>query len=235
MERLNDMPGSTRNALRRKMQQIEHNTNRGAYNAVLDQMAEGRVSENSLVTEGYLRLEKDLSQHSTIRFPVLTNDGEKHSTERRLNISDMFLVTHMGFMTYEASALTPVERAQARFSTNEFSGGTVQNSFRALYAGSFSIRVDQTVFFDKYDALRFYRAGTAQVQTPASGPAYQVATYDSVNYPFSPIVPFITLGGRDNNKIELDLGANINFATESTATAVVMFRGLLIQNAYAAR
>ena len=231
IDRLNSMPQSTRSVVGRKMQEIEHNTDRGAYNAVLRQVERGEVHRKALVTEGFLRLEQDVVQQNRISFPVLTQDGGANVTEKRLNISDMFLITHMAMFLYSAGAdPSQADRAQAKlvsYDADAVNGGT--NDIYALYNGSFSIRVDQTVFFDRYDALRFYRAG--QAQQGLTAPDYFANQWDSVMWGFSPLVPFITLGGRDTNNIDLNLPTNIDL-TDNNATVVAMFRGLLIQNAY---
>lgn len=57
--------------------------------------AKGVIKGNEVATQGYLRLGVNINATiNTIQFPVLQTAGGIRATERRLNITDMFTVTH---------------------------------------------------------------------------------------------------------------------------------------------
>jgi hypothetical protein len=198
------------------------------------------VNPNATVTQGYLRLEQRVAQQNVIRWPVLTTADVSTNTERRLNQSDRFLVTHFGFQLYylDPEAATNADRAQARLrSYPAFDVSTGTNDIYALYNGSFSLRVNETVYFDRFDALQFLRADSAQeglnVTPTVVGENNQYAfdTWQNSNWSYAFLTPFILLGGRDSINLELNLGANIDLA-DNDVWAVTQMRGMLIQNAY---
>lgn len=223
---------------------IQFNTDRDAFNYLLGQQklprgAANAVNPDATITEGYLRSEVDLTQQNQITFPITVDDGNapRNATERRLAISQMFLVTQVSVMLYTAGAEpTPEDRAQAVLHTYpaiEVNAGTAD--MNVIYNGFLQARVDQVTYFDALDTKRFFRAGTAQqgveVSTGATNPAYVADEWDSQNWGMYRLTPFIFLGGQSNNVITLNLPANIDL-TDNNATCVLFLRGLLIQNAY---
>jgi len=69
--------------------------------------SKGIIKGNEIATQGYLRLGANLQFASlnTINFNVLSNQGNLFATERRLNITDMFTVTHWALYLVKAGAL----------------------------------------------------------------------------------------------------------------------------------
>lgn len=67
----------------------------------------GIIKGNEVATQGYLRLGANLQFASlnTINFNVLSNQGNTIATERRLNITDMFTVTHWAMYLVKAGGL----------------------------------------------------------------------------------------------------------------------------------
>ena len=69
--------------------------------------AKGIIKGNEVATQGYLRLASNLQFASlnTINFNVLSNQGSVFATEKRLNITDMFTVTHWALYIVKAGGL----------------------------------------------------------------------------------------------------------------------------------
>ncbi len=67
----------------------------------------GVIKGNEIATQGYLRLGANLQAASlnTISFNVLQNQGTVRATERRLNVTDMFTVTHWALYLMKAGGL----------------------------------------------------------------------------------------------------------------------------------
>jgi hypothetical protein len=107
----------------------------------------------------------------------------------------------------------------------------------AIYNGYTSITVNNIVYVDSLDNMRFYRVGDAQqgvdlgAGTGASPNVYLADSYPSSNYPFAPLTPGITFSGGAKNEIEVTLPASADLTgTASTNYCVAYFRGLLINN-----
>lgn len=224
---------------------IQHNTDRAAYEYLKGKQKlpfgnQDRMNPNATITEGYLRSEVDLGVQNAIRFPIKIGDPNTtgSGTERLLQNSQMFLVTQIGLMLYLATdSPTNAIRAQASlhsYPAIEVNAGT--NDVNVIYNGSLECRVDQVTYFDGLDTARFLRAGQAQegleVSTGATNPAYVQDQWDTQNWGMYRLTPFIFFGGQSDNVVTLSLPANIDL-TDNNATVVALFRGLLIQNAYA--
>jgi hypothetical protein len=216
-------------ALGAKMQQVQRQSNRGAYEHLRDQQAGGNINSNALVTEGYLRSEVALATQNVLKFPInVGNAPAAGVAEKRLDTSDGFCVTHIG-MFLRVTENPEFSRLVSYDSTAVNTGGNVY----AFYNGSLSVRINQTVYFDRYDMLRFYRVGCAQAGLAVSDVVTTGVTvansWENLNNGFSPIVPFISFTGTDTNDFRVDLPVNIDL-TANVATAVMILRGLLIQN-----
>lgn len=222
---------------------IKENNNRAAYNFAKgllgkkDPITGMAISQSANVTEGYLRFELDGGNREEYKFRVLENQGAQLVTENRLKLSDFFLVTHLGFGLYVGAAdATPAARANAlvqTYNSIQLAAAAAAGTVQAVYNGSLEIRVNDRVFFDSYQMLNFYRAGSAQlglaVSTAAANNAYVADSWDEPNWGFALNTPFIFLPGRANNEMNLSLPVAVDL---TGVTLVLMARGLLIQNAY---
>lgn len=212
---------------------IQVNTDRDAYNYLLGRQKlpgtdENAINPNATISEGYLRSEVDLVQQNSVTFPITVNDGDgQQVTERRLKISQMFLVTQIGLFLYNHGTGSAADRAVATLHTYEATAVNTSGDMGVIYNSYLSARVDEVTYFDALDTLRFRRVGQAQV-----GVAGIVADqWDATNWGFYRLTPFIFFGGQSSNVVTLQLPTNIDLSTDTT-TVVMEARGLLIQNAY---
>lgn len=225
-------------------QRIQVNSSRAAVNYLRDVQAgkirnAPKINKNAVVTEGFLRLEVEAATKDTYRFSVLENQGTQANTETRLKVSDMFLMTHLLVgAIYAVGALNdPIERAISPIYTSNVGDlwFRLGDGVQALWNSSLEIIVDSTVYFDRYDILRFKRSGVAQKGLAASANAtsnvYLESQWDDKDWGFAQLTPFIFLGGRANNQISINMPAAINYTPNSLAF-VLIARGMQIQNAY---
>lgn len=193
-----------------------------------------------IITPGYLRLEKSLGTENEISFDVLMNQGAMTVNEKRLDLSDAFTITHVGFAIYKIASGGAVQTAQLDSFPNPlvYTGASEAANLQALYNGALSIRVDSTVYVDSLDMYRFYRVGQAQELVDLGGGTganatgvYQASQWDSEEYVFGRITPTITLSGASKNRLVLTLPDSTDLSgTSSTNYAVLYLRGFLQHN-----
>ena len=205
-------------------------------------LASGVFKGDPIGTQGYLRLVSNLQATAlnSVTWQVTSNQGTTRATERRLDITDMFTVTHWGLYIVKAgttTAATDAELAAARLRSYPNAGiFTTAGEAAALmnvYNGFLSVTIDRVKFIDSYDCYRFYRAGTAQdtVLSAVGGP-YNADNWDAASYGMSQVDPEITLNGIGDNQITLNLPTSVNLSgTASTNFAVLIARGIRWQNA----
>jgi len=205
---------------------------------------EGRniIKPGIVATQGYLRLAVNLQATAlnAVTFSVLSNQGTTRATERRLDITDMFTVTHWGLFILKAgttTAATDAEIAASRLYTypnaGVFTTAGESANLMNIYNGFLSVTVDRERIIDSYDAYRFYRAGVAQntVLSAVGGP-YNADEWQGPNYGMAEVSPEITLNGVGDNNITLQLPTSVNLSgTASTNLVFLVARGIRWQNA----
>lgn len=205
---------------------------------------EGRniIKPGIVATQGYLRLAVNLQATAlnAVTFNVLSNQGTTRATERRLDITDMFTVTHWGIFIMKAGASTTAtdsEISASRLYTYPNAGvftaaGEAANLMN-IYNGFISVTVDRERIIDSYDTYRFYRAGVAQnTVLSAAGSAYNADEWQGPNYGMAEVSPEITLNGVGDNNITLQLPSSVNLSGTATTNFVFLVaRGIRWQNA----
>lgn len=205
---------------------------------------EGRniIKPGIVATQGYLRLAVNLQAAAlnAVTFNVLANQGTTRATERRLDITDMFTITHWGLYIMKAGTTvlaTDAEIAASRLYTYPnagiFTGAGESANLMNIYNGFISVTVDRERIIDSYDAYRFYRAGVAQqtVLSAAASP-YNADEWQGPNYGMAEVSPEITLNGVGDNNITVQLPSSVNLSgTASTNLLFMVARGIRWQNA----
>jgi len=227
-------------------------TNRETIARIRQELTDRRVIKgNEIATQGYLRLAANVQTGAalnSITWNVLSNQGTVRATEVRLDITDMFTVTHWGVYLTKAGAsttATDAELAQSKLFTNPnsltFSGSGEAGNLMNIYNGFMSVTVDRNKIIDKYDAMRYYRVGTAQKGVlqayNATAPAGTSLSFiddqwDNVSYGMANCDPNVTLNGVGDNNISLTLPTAANLSgTSSTNFVFLVMRGIRWQNA----
>lgn len=189
-------------------------------------------------TQSYLRLEKQLGTQSSITFDVLNNQGAQTVNEKRLAITDSFVITSLSilFYTYDTTVANSQEKTalQTFPDANVFAGAGEADSLQGIYNGFLSVRVNSVVYIDSLDIYRFYRVGVAQqgVETTTTPSSYLRSQWSNGDYGFYGLTPTIELSGATKNEITITLPSNISVAPAANyKTFVVCYmRGLLRQN-----
>lgn len=207
---------------------------RATYNDIAEP---GKVS-----TQSFLRLESTaLGTQNQITFNVLRNDGTQNTTERRLALTDSFVVTDIGvFLLKVASGSTNAKNRLQTFPNSVlFSGSGEADNLNNIYQGFINIKIDGRVYLDSLDVMRFYRAGEAQNgvglstydATNNANNKFVANQWDNGSYGFFPLTPTIQLSGARKNEISIQCPESLNMiGTSSTNYCVMILRGFLQQN-----
>lgn len=216
---------------------IRRNNLRSAW----DYLQKKYAGQKKVITESYLRTEVGLATTSTLLdFKILENEPTASGnplrvTEKRLNVSDNFLVTKMGFFHYveaEPGVDDPgVQPLRTYPNSIAYAAAADVNKLQTIYNGTLEIRVNSTVYFDSYDMMSFYRAPTSQqgvdVSTGAN-PDILSDGWDSPNYGLASITPYIEFGGTQKNVVKVNAATTGSY--QAKAVGVMIFKGLLIQD-----
>ena len=207
---------------------------RGIYNSL-----KGKYKPGTIITPGFLRLEQSLQGTlTTINFNVLVNQGTANVTERRLNITDVFELTHVGIFLMKAGTSTTatqqqISEAKLRANNNAlvFTTAGEAAALESIYNGTLRMVINSTVYLEAFDCRRFYRVETAQ---KGVGPAV-ITTDDawpSPNYGMAEMTPNIALNGGGKNDISVQFANSaLTSGTASQNFLVFYGRGFLCQNA----
>ena len=192
-----------------------------------------------IVTQSYLRFEKELTTQSDVVFSVLLNQGAQNPTERRLSINDAFVIYDLSVMIYKL----PDGEANGSQLLNTWANPLIYSkagedkALNNIYNSFLSIRKNSTVYIDSLDVLRYLRIGAAQKGVDLGGGTgispdiYLADSYNSANYPFQALTPGILLDGMAKNEITLRLPDSVDMTgTTSKNYAVCYCRGLLISD-----
>ena len=191
-----------------------------------------------ITTQSYLRLEKEITTQSSVSFDVLNNQGAQTINEKRLAITDSFVIGALSFMFYTYNTTVSNSQEKSTLHTfpdaNVFAGVGEAASIQGFYNGYASIRVNSTVYLDSLDLYRFYRVGVAQqgVETTTTPSTYLRSQWDGGDYGFYSLTPSIELSGATKNEIIISLPSNLTVtpAANHKTFVVCYLRGFLRQN-----
>lgn len=210
---------------------------RATYRALKRKFAVG--SSDCIVTPGYLRSEVVLGTQNSIGFNILVNEGgAARSTERRLAVSDAFVLTHIGVMIGRLTGAAP-ETTPGPIELETFVNGNVFTvaaeaaALRTMFNGFLTVKVGSITYIEALDVLRFKRAGEAQrgQLIAAGGAAYSASNFDGMQS-LADIVPTIQLTGQSKNVVTISLPESAAMGAVAPITNVAAFYGIgfLVQN-----
>jgi hypothetical protein len=206
---------------------------RATYNSLKKRFNVGK--SNVIITPGYLRSEQVLGSQNQITFPILTNEGQgQRSTERRLGISDTFVITDLGIrILFQADGKTPGSCLLETFvNENVFDPLTV-DALNTLYNGILTVKVGSITYIEALDVLRFKLAKTQQRDTLfAAGGAINANSGIHGLEDLAEIVPTIQFSGQEKNIVQVTLPEAANMSTLLGQNVAVFYaKGFLCQNA----
>lgn len=197
---------------------------------------------NVIPGPGYLRSEVVLGaaqNQVTFEMAANQNNGQAISpTENRLKVNDAFYPTHYGvfFYTYTTATARTRYLAQLQSFGNDAVFGLNAPEVDGSYNGFLSLRVNDRVYFDSVDMLRFKYVTPAQeglaVSTAASNNAYFQSGWNTDILP-DMADPLVRLNGQFSNKFTVTFPDSLDFTKVAgqTMVAVMFTRGWLVQNA----
>jgi hypothetical protein len=199
-----------------------------------------------IITDSFLFLMKSIqSTVTTVNFDVLTNSSSGTPPtviERRLNISDKFVVRDHAICLMKAGTTTAATQAEINVGVprtypngSVFSGASEAANLQAVYNGYCTVIINSVVYYQALDIRRFYRVPTSQkgvaVSTVATTGVIGDDGWDILNYAFSPVQPQFELDGTGNNQLSVTIGNPTSLiGTNSQNFLCWMLRGFLVQN-----
>ncbi len=192
------------------------------------------------VSQSYLALEKTLGTQNDIIFNVLENAGSPSVTERRLALSDEFIITHAALLVSKIAAASPTDaqRAVAKMyswlNTSVFDGSNDAN-IQALFNAEFSLTVSDFNYLPAMSTRDFLRVPETQAGTftgvESDGTTDTTQAGDSRTNGLFGYYPtdLIKITGQDKIVPKITLPASVNMAEASeTNTVHLLFKGYLI-------
>jgi len=184
---------------------------------------------NQIISESNLTLVQPLTAAATnYTFDVLTNEGAPLSYESRLSPSDVFWASGMSFyVTPAGAAADDPEIIWLTFPSETELTATYLDWYN-LYAGTFSITVNNVVYIQNLSAKQFQYIPQTQRLSIAVN-----QNYDEVNFATDAMfdfVPGIQLSGSHKNLVQLTAPAAVTGAV-GNEVLIVQFHGLVAINA----
>lgn len=210
---------------------------RATYNQLKRRYDVGR--SNVIITPGYLRSEQVLATQNQVNFPILVNEGTApRSTERRLGISDAFVITKLGVRIGRTSGVAPnttpgTIKLESWVNPKTFTVAAEAAGLQTLYNGSLAVKVGSITYIEALDCLRFQWIDTAQMgMAPGGGDAYGASAMRGL-VDLAEIVPTIQFSGVEKNVVQVTLPEAAAMAAVAPAENVAVFyaAGFLCQNA----
>ena len=214
--------------------------------AIYDRVKERQpeiFGKSKLTVPGQLRCEASLQGTlNQVTFNLLENQGTQNGTERRLKITDNFIVTDYGFYLMKAGASTTATQAEIAVAILRtwpnpivFTGAAEAVNLGAVYNGKHRILVNSDLFVDDALNSRFRRVPVTQ---KGNGPALamQEDGWDNMNYGLVPCEPTLAFSGIGKNEVSVILPAPILTSGTSSQNFLVFFaNGFNIVNANTGR
>ena len=211
-------------------------TTRATYNSLKKRFNVGK--SNVIITPGYLRSEAVLGNQNSINFPILVNEGaQPRVTERRLGISDTFVITHLGvYIGKEIAAQAyPAAGLQLESFVNiyTFTAALEQSALRALLNGNMSVKVGSITYIEAVDLFRFRHVATAQSgMNQLAATPYGASALSGVEN-LADITPTIQFSGQEKNTVVVNLPQPVDMTAPGDDNNIAVFyaTGFLCQNA----
>lgn len=189
-----------------------------------------------IVSEGFLRFETKIKNGSNFIQFKLKKGNDDNITERRIDDNDSFLITHLGFFLMKRDETIAGIEALQSFPNNvvffdEEEGGVKLfecNHLEALYNGSLTVKVGQTVYIDGLDLLRFRSVPQTQ------GDGKSIAQINSKDG-FHEVTPQILINGSQSTEITIQapISGSLKIAAPRANMnhyVVLIARGFLVKN-----
>jgi len=204
--------------------------------------SQGFDTSHAVLTQGYLRSEVAMSTSlAQYHIPVLTNDttnGSQFSTEQRLALQDIFVVSQIGvFVAIPAASTTTGYSLYTYPSPQVFTTSGAATALYNLYNGSMNITVNNQQILPSWDLYRHLNAPQTQSGVGVTAQTiFPIDQNDASEYGFAATEPNILLNGASNIQVNLTLPGAISTLQASTSPRIiVIWRGIKAQNVTSVR
>jgi hypothetical protein len=207
-------------------------------NAVKSMINAGVDPRQAILSQSYLRLERNLSTSITsYQFGVTINDTPAgttvRSTENRLNLQDSFFVGSISMFTSLTTNATDTNMILDSYpNATKYSTAGAAAALYNLYNGSFSLTVNNRVITPSWNAYQHLYVPQTQNGTGVTAQTvFPIDQFEGSTSASLAVEPNWVLIGSKNNNFTLNLPASVGTLQASkTTTVVVILRGVLAQN-----
>lgn len=192
------------------------------------------------LSQSYIRADKPLSTHTSIKFDIQKGKIQNPLvTERLIELNDQFVVTHfaVGIRTVGSDTPTDLEQLNSviqRYDDPSTFVGANSVNMGAIYNASLNWTIDRKEFLPQFPMVAFRRVPDTQTAANADYTGSGITKVNSSTnglFGFYPCEPII-LDGRQTIDLAIELGASVSFDDASlTNYAVFEARGYLVTNA----
>jgi len=193
-------------------------------------------------TQSYVRSEVAMNTSTTqYQIPIVINQNPAGSpmypSEKRVELQDIFVPTELGiFAPLPTSATAPSTKLYTYEQPLAFTGAA-SAALLNLWAGRYSMVVNNTQVLPAWDIWRHYAVPNAQPITnadyTASG-APRLEGFNGYENGFYPVAPSFVLSGAANIQATINLPQAISNVV-ANSRIVVIHRGILLQNVNSVR
>jgi hypothetical protein len=196
--------------------------------------SQGFDVSQAVLTQSYVRSEVAMSATaSNYRMPIVINDntnGPSFSTEKRVNLQDIHVVSSMAILLATPSSSTAVNFPLYSYPSLTGFTSAQYTALMALYNGSLQITVNNQTILPNWDIFRHYFVPQTQAQVGITAQTvFPIDQNDGSSYGFVPVEPNLLLNGAANIVANLNLPGAISTVV-SNSRIILLFRTILAQN-----
>lgn len=196
--------------------------------------SQGFDTSQAVLTQSYVRSEVAMSATaSNYHLPIVINDavnGNSFSTEKRVNLQDIHVVSSMAILLATPSSSTAVNFPLFTYPSLAGFTSAQYTALMALYNGSVSIQVNNQNILPNIDIYRSYYVPQTQATVGITAQTvFAIDEADGSNNGFFPVEPNLLLNGAANINANINLPGAISTIV-SNSRIVVIFRTILAQN-----
>lgn len=204
--------------------------------------SQGFGLQSAKCTQSYIRTEVPITTTTAqYTFPIIVSSQTSTTqrvNNRLLNLQDLFYISEIGLFLTDAAATTSTGKLYTYANPVVFGSGA---SYNAFYNGALSITINNEQVLPSWDVYRHQWVGQTQQNTnfnvaaPTSPAVFSQDQNDGSESGFYPCEPGIILNGAANIVCNLTLPGAVGTLTATNPAAVLLLRGILIQNATSVR
>jgi len=204
--------------------------------------AAGLSTSATVLSQSFLRSEVAMSTSTTsYHIPILVNDNQNgatstYNTSSLLALQDAFVVSSIFIGWANPTSATDAAFIPQSYPNAQIAGTQpIATALQAIYSSNLQVTVNNRQILTGWDTLRHYYVPQTQ-QVAAASLITGISQADLSENGFYPVEPNLVFVGSKNNQVTLNFPQAITTVpTGGFARLVVIFRGILAQNATSVR